>query len=83
MTGKVGMRALRRDRIENAVDRMKRLRALAHEARAAGQIKYAELLEQQALKAAAEPDGWKTRQFCSASQGRAAECGSVGKIGIG
>jgi hypothetical protein len=41
------------------------------------------LLEQQALKAAAEPDGWKTRQFCSASQGRAAECGSVGKIGIG
>ena len=36
---------------------MKRLRALADEARAAGEIKYAELLEQQALRAAAGPDG--------------------------
>lgn len=54
------MRGLRQYGIENALERMRRLRALAHEARAARQIKYAELLEHQALKAAAEPDGWKT-----------------------
>jgi hypothetical protein len=55
----LGMRLPRVDDIEKAPDRVVRLLALALQARDAGQIRYAKLLEQQALRASAEPDGWK------------------------
>ena len=70
------MRVPRMDDIEKAPDRMERLLVLARQAREAGQIKYAELLEQQALRTGAEPDGSKPENSVRAT-GRPGKCGSV------
>jgi hypothetical protein len=53
------MRLPRVDDIEKAPDRVVRLLALALQARDAGQIRCAELLEQQALRAVRSPTAWK------------------------